>query len=116
MSDKLIGFISIGMKAGAYTLGSDMTERAARAGKVHLILLSCDASANTKKLVYNVAKTKNIEVIEHYDMDTLGGACGKPQLSVIGVKNKGIARQIILLYAKTVKGGTLDDRSEIPSS
>ncbi|MBQ1375838.1 MAG: ribosomal L7Ae/L30e/S12e/Gadd45 family protein [Clostridia bacterium] len=114
MNDRLLGFISIGMKAGAYTLGSDMTERAARAGKTHLIILSEDASANTKKLVYNVAKTKNIEVIEHYEMDVLGAACGKPQLSVIGVKKRDIARQLISLYAKTVKGGKLDDRTEIP--
>lgn len=103
--DKLLGFISIGMKAGAYTLGSEMTAAAARAGKVNLILLSIDASYNTKKLVRNISHTKNISIIEHYPMDTLGRACGKLKLSVIGVKNEKIARQIITLYGQTVKGG-----------
>ena len=105
MTDKLLSFISLGMRAGAYTPGSDMTQRAARAGKIKLILLSSDASDNTKKLVYNAANTKNIEVIEHYTMDVLGAACGKPQLSVIGVKNEKIARQIISLYVNSVKRG-----------
>ena len=103
--DKLLGFISIGMKAGAYTLGSELTQAAARTGKIRLILLSCDASGNTKKLVRNLAHTHNIHVIEHYPMDKLGNACGKQKLSVIGVKNEKIALQIQNLYGQTVEGG-----------
>lgn len=104
-TDRLLSFISIGMKAGAYTLGSDMTKTASRSGKIKLILLSTDASENTKKLISNISKSKNIQVIEPYDMYELGFACGKPHLSVVGVKNEKIAEQIKNLYGQSVKRG-----------
>ena len=103
--DKLLQFISIGMKAGAYTLGLDLTVSAARAGRIKLILLSTDASANTKKAIKNTATTNQINVIEHYPMEMLGASCGMQKLSVIGVKNEKIALQITILYGQLVKGG-----------
>ena len=108
--DKLLQFISLGMKAGAYILGSNSAVSAAKSNKVRLLLLSIDASQNTKKSVNNTADYYDIPVIACYDKITLGRAVGKEQISVIGVKDKNFAQQISKLYGQIRNGGMFDGR------
>ena len=48
MQDKAYSFLGLAAKAGKLISGDETCERALKAGKVHLVIVSEDASGNTR--------------------------------------------------------------------
>lgn len=90
-------YSAIGManKAGKLVTGTESCIRAIRAGAVILVVLSEEASENTRKKVHNVCTKKNVTCIEFGMSEMLGKMTGKANRIVIGVKDNNLGKLIL---------------------
>lgn len=103
-SSKLLSFISIARKAGALKVGLQFSLKEISKGNAKLVILSADASENTKKAIRNASNYKGIPMIESYSKQDLGNCIGKEEISAIAVTDKGIAKRIIELSHEKDEG------------
>lgn len=95
MRDKVLGLLGICARAGRIASGEVGTESAVKSGKAHLIVLSEDASDNTKKKFYNMAAAYKVPVLEYSGKEELGRSIGKELRSAAAVTDEGLARSIL---------------------
>jgi ribosomal protein L7Ae-like RNA K-turn-binding protein len=107
---KLLSFISLTKRAGAAKCGASKALGCARADRARLFILAADASGNTKNDAHNMAKYKNIKIIEAYTKDALGKATGREETSLIAVSDEGMAANILSLYNAEKKEGDVHDK------
>ena len=90
-------YSAIGManRAGALVTGTETCLRAVRAGIVKIVVLSEEASENTRKKVFNACRAKNIPCIEYGKGGMLGKMTGKSHRIVVGVRDKNLSRLIL---------------------
>jgi len=90
-------YSAIGManKAGKLVTGTDACLRAVRSGAVDLVILSEEASENTRKKVLNACGTKNTKCRIYGKGGMLGKMTGKTHRIVIGVRDKNLSRLIL---------------------
>lgn len=92
---KVLNFLGIAQKAGVLTLGGNLTEAGVKKNKILLIMISEDASENTRKRFNPAAENTKYQLLElHETMEELGRATGKSNISVIGVTDAGIAKKL----------------------
>lgn len=87
--------IGLANKAGALVTGMDACLRAVRYGKVILVVLSEEASENTKKKIINACRNKDIPCMEYGKGGMLGKMTGKSHRIVVGVRDKNLSRLIL---------------------
>ena len=92
--DHVLFLLGISRKAGKLISGQETVERAVNAEKVFLIMVSNDASNNTKEKMKSLGIKGKIPVFYCYHSDELGKAIGKRQRKVIGITDKGLAKEI----------------------
>lgn len=86
---KVYSMISLACKAGKIVSGEDAVRNAIRSGKVNLLILSEDASENTKKRFMNAAAFYQVECRVWGRKEQLGSCMGKSERSVIAVTDQG---------------------------
>ncbi|MCC6094165.1 MAG: ribosomal L7Ae/L30e/S12e/Gadd45 family protein [Eubacterium sp.] len=102
-SKKARFMISLSMKAGRIAAGSFAAENAVRTGKAALILVSQDASANTKKKFHDMAAYRHIPIHEFLTKEELGALIGKGERSSVVITDPGLAREIHRLFEADVQ-------------
>lgn len=95
--------ISLSMKAGKISAGSFAAENAIRSGKAALILVSQDASANTKKKYHDMAVYRSIPIHEFLTKKELGALIGKEERSCVVITDPGLAGEIDRLFDMEVQ-------------
>ena len=95
MQNKVEGMIHLARKAGKLIYGSDAAARAVKSGKAFLVILSEDASDNTKKLMKNKCQSYGVTLIEMMSAGELGDKFGKSDISVLAVSDENFAKAII---------------------
>ena len=98
MIDNRLRICGIAMKAGKITSGSNMVEESIRYGKAYLVIISEDASENTKKRISDKCSYYDVPYIINGTMDELGHMIGKEARSVISVDDENFASQILKKY------------------
>lgn len=88
---RFYSYLGLAQRAGKLASGEDAVEAAVRRGKVHLVIVACDASANTKDRFEHMAKYRRIDILLAGSKAQLGAAVGKAQRAVIGVLDRGFA-------------------------
>ena len=90
-------YSAIGManKAGKIISGTDACIRAIKAGTVELIILSEDASDNTRKKIMNACSYRNISCVVYGKGGMLGKVTGKNHRIVAGVRDKNLSKLIL---------------------
>ena len=83
--NKILNNLGLAMRANALVSGQEIVEEYLRGKKVFYIFLASDASANTKKAIYNKAKYYNVEVCDSFTSAELNQAIGKTGRMVLGV-------------------------------
>ena len=68
-----------------------MTENAIKSGKSHMVLLSVEASDNTKKKFTNMCAHYKIPIYIFGSKDELGHAMGQEMRTVLSVNDAGFA-------------------------
>lgn len=92
MIDPNLSVLSICAKAGAVASGEFACAKSVRAGKAYLVLVSEDASANTKKKFRNMCAYYQVPFGEISDMETLGHLIGRGKRSCLAMENEGLAK------------------------
>lgn len=86
--------LGLAQRAGKVISGEGSVENALRKGKVKLLILAEDASANTSKLFHNMTKTAGVPIHVHGTKLELGLAIGKSQRSTIAITDMNFVRGI----------------------
>lgn len=91
MDKKFMSFLGLCFKAGKLKLGEVGTEAAIKKKEAFLVIVSEDASENTKKKFSNSAFYYKTQVIVIGSKAEFGRAFGKTEISVMAVTEKGFA-------------------------
>lgn len=92
---KAASLLGLAMKAGKVASGEFSTEKALKSGMAYLVLLSGDASENTKKKFRNMAQWRNVPVEEFLNKSDLGRMIGRGERSVLAIVDEGFASGIL---------------------
>ena len=93
--DKIVSYIGLAMKAGKVASGEFSVEKAVKEGKAEVVILSRDASNNTKKKFYDMCKYYQVPAFEYLDKDELGHIIGREMRACVSVNDAGFARAIL---------------------
>ncbi len=89
---QLLGLCRISQNAKT---GEENAEAAIRNGTAQLVILSSDASANTKKKFHDKCSFYDVEIMETpYTKEAIGQAMGQSPRSVAAIISEGLARKL----------------------
>lgn len=88
---KFKGMLSLAMKAHKLEVGESRAQTAVRGDSAYLLVVSADASANTKKKFADMAAYRNVPIVFTGDRDELGRAVGRNFAVTAAVTDKGFA-------------------------
>jgi ribosomal protein L7Ae-like RNA K-turn-binding protein len=86
--------LGLASKAGRLVSGEDVVRNAVRQNKVKLMIVSEDASDNTKKRFLNAAEFYKVPVVIWGHKELLGTSIGKSERSVLGICDEGFTKSI----------------------
>ncbi len=95
MNDKFLGMIGLAKRAGKIITGEDLCSKAVKIGTSRLVIISQDASDNTKKSITDSCKFYNVEYIEASDKAMLGKFTGADSRAVVSVNDDNFAKAIL---------------------
>jgi len=95
MAERIYSFLGLAAKAGRLVSGDETVERAVKSRRANLVIVSADASDNTRKKFGNICGTKGIEIRSYGEKELLGRYTGKEIRSVIAVTDRGFAGRLI---------------------
>lgn len=93
---KIYAMLGLAMKAGRIASGEFSTEKSVKSGKAWVVLVSEDASANTKKKFSNMCGFYEVPIYVFGTKALLGCAIGKEQRSSLAVTDENFARSITM--------------------
>ena len=93
-NDKFLKMLGLATRAGAVRFGGGAVADSIRTGKAFLVILSQDASENTKKRFQNSCSFYEVDYAEVCDRESLGRACGKDVAVIISVTNESFAKKL----------------------
>ena len=91
---KIYNLLGLMTKSRNLVSGSFMTERAVKDGSAKLVIISYDASDNTKKLFRNKCEFYKIPLYFWGNSDDIGRAIGKEARVSLAVTDKGFTKSI----------------------
>lgn len=94
-SKKALNLLGIATKAGKTASGEFMTEKAVKEGRAFLVLVSEEASVNTKKMFTNMCTYYKVPICYFGSKDELGHAMGKEMRASLAVVDEGLAKAIV---------------------
>jgi Ribosomal protein HS6-type (S12/L30/L7a) len=95
MIDRVYSFLGLAVKAGKVVSGEETCERTLKTGKVFLVIVSADASDNTKKKFSDMCKYREVEIRYFGEKVLLGRCIGKDIRSVVAVVDRGFAGRLV---------------------
>lgn len=93
--NKWLSLLGLATRARKVITGEELVIKEVRRKRIYVILLSSDASENTKKKILDKCAYYNVPARIVSDRRTLGRAVGKDERVVIGITDKGFAQKII---------------------
>ena len=94
MKDKLLSYMGFARKSGNLVSGSNTCVFSMKKGKVRLLLITEDASENTKKKMTGEAKACKVPFIVCGDGEELSHAVGESGRTVFGITDENFAQVI----------------------
>ena len=89
---KVLNLISLATKAGKTASGEFSTERAVKSGKANMVVVSEEASDNTRKKFVNMCTYYQVPICILGKKDELGQCTGKEMRASLAVLDEGFAR------------------------
>lgn len=105
MLNKIYNFLGLIQKSGNLTSGDDGVEIDIKKKKSRLIIISEDASENTKDKFINLAQRNNIKYVIFGSKYELGFYIGKSQRSVLSIKDEKLAKSFLEKLNENNSGG-----------
>lgn len=91
---KLYSWLGLCMRSGNLVSGEDTTLRDVKSRRLSMVLVSEDASDNTKKLFKDKCSYRNIELLIIGTKVDFGNSIGKSPRSVLGIKDENMAIKV----------------------
>lgn len=95
MDEKVYSFLGLATKAGKLISGDETCERAVKAGKVRLVIVTEDASGNTRKKFMDMCSYRNVAIRCFGKKEKLGRHIGKSVRSVVAVIDGSFAEHLL---------------------
>lgn len=92
---RIMNLIGLATKAGKTASGEFSTEKAVKSGKAHLVIVSEEASDNTRKMFFNMCTHYKVPIYYFGGKGELGHAMGKEMRASLAVVDKGLADAIV---------------------
>lgn len=92
--NKFFGLLGLAIKAGKVQSGEFSTEKAVKSGRAFLVIVSEDASDNTKKMFRNMCTYYKVPYFEFGGREELGAAMGKQMRVSLAVLDEGFSNAL----------------------
>ena len=92
--DNVLSMLGLARKAGKVVSGEFSTENAIREGSARLVIVSTDASDNTKKRFTNKCTYYHVPYYEYGTKESLGACIGLQIRTSVAVLDEGLASSI----------------------
>ncbi|MCI9162776.1 MAG: 50S ribosomal protein L7ae [Lachnospiraceae bacterium] len=92
---KVLNLIGLATKAGKAASGEFLTEKAVKTGKAFLVVVSEEASGNTKKMFTDMCTYYKVPICYFGNKDELGHAMGKEMRASLAIVDEGLAKAIV---------------------
>lgn len=89
---KIYSLIGLAMKSRNLVSGEFATEKSIQSNQAYLVVIACDASANTKKKFTNKCTYYDVPLCFFGTKELLGKAIGKESRSSIALTDRGLAQ------------------------
>jgi ribosomal protein L7Ae-like RNA K-turn-binding protein len=93
--NKIFSLIGLATKAGKIASGEFSTEKAVKSGVASLVIVSEDASENTKKMFRNMCTFYKVPLYFFGAKESLGHAMGKEVRASLAVLDEGFAKAMV---------------------
>ena len=93
--NKAYSMIGLATKAGKTTSGEFSTEKAVKSGAAALVIVSAEASENTKKKFRNMCTYYEVPYYELGGKEELGHALGKGMRASLAIQDEGFSKAIL---------------------
>ena len=97
---KIVALAGLGLKGGNLVVGVDAVREAIMKERIRLVLIAADASARARERIVTPARLRSIPLVEVNSALEFGARLGKSVVMVAGVKDAGLAREILEVAAK----------------
>lgn len=91
---KILNLLGLAAKAGKVASGEFMTEKTVKSGKADLVVVSEDASENTRTMFFNMCTYYKVPMYVFGKKEELGHAIGKELRASLAVTDAGFSRAL----------------------
>ncbi len=102
MKAKILSLLGFAQKSGNLLSGENTCELFIKKNKIKLIIISDEASSNSKNKFMNFCDSKNVPFIVFGSKDELSNAIGKFNRAIIGIKDEKFSKRILDLYKSEI--------------
>jgi len=92
--DRILSMLGLAAKAGRIASGEFSTEKAVKSGSAFLVVVSEEASENTKKMFRNMCSFYQVPMYLYASKERLGNAIGKQFRASLAVLDEGFAKSL----------------------
>lgn len=92
--DRILSMLGLATKAGKVASGEFSTEKAVKSGSAFLVVVSEEASENTKKKFRNMCSFYQVPLYLYASKENLGNAIGKQFRASLAVLDEGFAKSL----------------------
>lgn len=104
---KVLSLIGLAKRARKVVSGEFSTEKSVKSGRAHLVIVSEEASDNTKKMFANMCAYYKVPICLFGTKDELGHAMGQEFRASLSVEDAGFAKSMAGLM--NMNGGSLNE-------
>lgn len=104
-SKKLLSLLGLARRARKVVSGEFSTEKSIKSGRSHLVIVSEEASENTKKMFTNMCTHYKVPIYLFGTKDELGHAIGQEFRASLSVEDAGFAKSMAELM--NMNGGSM---------
>lgn len=91
---KILNLLGLATKAGQTASGEFMTEKAVKSGRAYLVLVSEEASDNTRKMFLNMCTYYKVPMYVFGKKEELGHSMGKEMRASLAITDAGFSKAL----------------------
>ena len=95
--NKILSLLGLATRSRNVVSGEFMTEKAIKSGTAHLVIVSEEASENTKKMFFNMCDFYQVPIFVFGKKEDLGHSMGKALRASVAVTDSGFAKSLTKL-------------------
>jgi len=91
----VLQLVGLARRAGFAVVGTQAVRDAARRGELSVVVVAEDATENARKRLRGLLEMSDLEVVTGGTRSGLGRALGRPEVVVVGIRDRGFGLRIV---------------------